>query len=180
MKKSYTKYLLLLIIIYWSGSTFAACPSLSNNLTAKDEEGVINEFKSYLVNSDIQEAGFFSSPGAPIPLLHLGVSKGCFDFVKYFISIHGIKNVSVKNLAGMNVLHIAIDKGHKNIVKLLLESGADPSATIDKMITLNDGEDIGQAKILTNVTSLDLAKMRGDKDIIKLLEKNSTKSWWPF
>uniref|UniRef100_UPI001AACA070 ankyrin repeat domain-containing protein n=1 Tax=Facilibium subflavum TaxID=2219058 RepID=UPI001AACA070 len=80
------------------------------------------------------------------------VGKGNIEEVKYYLSNGGNVNISNKNREDTPLLHVAVFYGHREIVQLLIENGAD----VD--ITNSHG-----------TTALHLASKKGNAEIVKLL-----------
>ena len=156
-------------------SVAGPCPAIPQDLSPGDESRALELLRAATAEADIRGAGFQVKRGVPIPMLHVAAYKGCLDFVRYYLSVHGMDHVSVRNPAGMNVLHIAVWQGHTPVVKFLLDQGADPSETIDQIIVM--GKD-SSMRVLTKVDAARLAEAQGHADIVRLISRR--KPWWKF
>jgi ankyrin repeat protein len=63
---------------------------------------------------------------SPEPILHQAISKNNYENVKKILQ-GSIKNINEQNSIGETALHIAARHGYKNIIKILLEHGANPN-----------------------------------------------------
>ena len=81
------------------------------------------------------------------------IEKGNIDKVKKYLD-HGY-DLNIKNDSGETPLHLASEKGYKEIVELLLKKGADPNIK----------------NVYAGLSPLYLASVEGHKDIVELLLK---------
>lgn len=149
----------------------SACPVIPADFSAADELAAMELLKSHMDEEDVTGAGFQLRNGAAIPLLHVAAYKGCLDFLKYYITIHGMDHVSLRNLVGMNVLHIAVNGGHIDVVKYLLEQGADPRETISHIVILGANRSLAGARVVKNVDARQLAELKGHEAIVDIIPK---------
>lgn len=63
---------------------------------------------------------------SPEPILHQAISKNNYENVKEILQ-GSIENINEQNSIGETALHIAARHGYKNIIKILLEHGANPN-----------------------------------------------------
>lgn len=85
--------------------------------------------------------------------LSLAVKEGNALTVRTLVRRGNHHSFETHSLGGLNLLHLAIDKGHTSVVKVLLELGADVNAA-----TTQDEE-----------TPLLLATRKGDLEMVKLI-----------
>ncbi len=145
-----------------------------------------------LYSSKSELAMFLISQGADINAKHKGLSMidaalggGVFDIALLLIQ----KGVNVNNNAKTSTLMYAVDSNHTNIVKKLLEKGANPNIQdyyygrtplIFAILLLRDNFDIIKLLVYnkTNLniknqdgeTALDIAKEYNRQDIVQFLE----------
>lgn len=130
---------------------------------------------------------------------------GCLDYIKFSVAIDGIKRVSQRNLLWLPdelnslnssmgpfakpitlseevkkdrsyVLDIAIVNQHADIVRYLLEQGADPNLPrINILVKRSDGT-FGEA---SDLDIWEAAELIGNEEIIEIVEKYR-KPWWMF
>jgi uncharacterized protein len=110
---------------------------------------------------------------------------GHLDVVKYLLSIDADVNIRANNNFRVMPLHSAVASKNFEIVKLLLEYGADPNAKQQQDITpLHQAADIGDLEMVklllkynatknvrtkSGVTPVDFAKQKGYDKIVDLL-----------
>ncbi|VDI67462.1 Hypothetical predicted protein [Mytilus galloprovincialis] len=88
------------------------------------------------------------------PLIEIAM-EGYNDLIQMLIHIHGQKYVNVTDSRGRSALHIAAEKGYKDVVKSLLDNGAK---------NLKDKQDR---------TPLEIAHLNGHEKIVKMVMKTA-------
>ncbi|KUJ21051.1 ankyrin, partial [Mollisia scopiformis] len=101
--------------------------------------------------------------------LHIASLAGCADIVKFLIDT-GHCELNPINLDRDAPLHDAVDNKHVEVVKLLLDAGANPSIPnknqneplelLDLMLDENDGEDGDEDENEREAAKLEIAEMR--------------------
>lgn len=85
-------------------------------------------------------------------VLHIAASWGYIDVMRELVGRCSLDDVNAKNDAGNTPLHKAANSGHSEIVKILLESGADT-----------------RAKNNEDKTPADIAQKYGSHDIVQCI-----------
>eukprot|EP00899_Mesostigma_viride_P024817 jgi/Mesvir1/551/Mv11404-RA.1 len=127
----------------------------------------------------------------PPPPLFLAARTGRLDVVKHFV-LFGV-DLNERDKKGDTVLHIAVEYGHTEVVRFLLEAGANVKATrsitshtalhtaaakgdVDLVrVLLAGGADVNATASLSKQTALDLAVQNGHLEMVKCLIKAGTK-----
>lgn len=72
-------------------------------------------------------------------------------------------------MQGYTALHLASDRGHIAVVKLLLERGANPSLKVSLLFTMV-GASLTLEQDADDLTAVELARVSEHDDIARLLE----------
>ena len=146
-----------------------------------------------LVSNDLVDVNFMHGDLEVFeqPLLIAAVQRGDTGLVQYLIE----KGADITRYAnnedgeGEPALYLAAQDGHVDIVRMLLDAGAEPDSCGDHGVTplhtaamqrhievvqllLNRGADVNRAKKVGGYTPLHGAAIGGHKDIVKLLLKH--------
>lgn len=96
-------------------------------------------------------------------------AKGNVEKITLALKHGGKEAANAKNQIGMSALHVACRSNHLEVVKLLVENGADKT----KKYSLNE-IDLGKGPV-RGVTALDIAKSLGHTDIVNFLQLKKSK-----
>ncbi|MCG8340363.1 MAG: ankyrin repeat domain-containing protein [Cytophagales bacterium] len=134
--------------------------------------------------------------------LYIAVQHGDFELVKLLIYGRAMKNnrmvgngkdsieheavrdrgtavEDLKNQGGKTLLHVAVENGHLQIVKLLVEFMATAAEIDEKKEKYHIMKEVDYVNTKANdATAADLAKRRGHSDIVNYLKKIK-KPWFP-
>ena len=147
--------------------------------TQKGNPGVVE----LLLRADARVNGAFADATAP---LHVAVNNGNFDVAEVLLRSPGIR-VNQRTETLVTALAVACKHGHKELVRLLLENGADPNMVNNAGMTplhfacllgyteiaemlLNAGADM-ELKAEQEYTCYEVAKIGAHQEIMRLIEE---------
>ena len=122
----------------------------------------------YLLENDARVSDF--TLDLKISPIHIAAQEGHVKILSALLRSSGAGlEVDMKNRMGATPLMMAATKGSYDVTKMLLEAGADPTASI--VLNHDEGKEKSEGETIEQVTPLTMATSGGFEEIVELLER---------